>query len=458
MRKQLALVSLAALLVASPAVAAAANFGDGFGINVKNERITESELKDIASIGIKRVRVSISWYAVEQAKGQYRWDINLPRRSDADDYATRKEFTYDWLFGAITKAGLKADVTLHEGNAGLLGLVNIAPAGQEPQWRHVAPHTDADIDLFAGFAGASVKHMAKLYGRDKFSWHIWNEPDTDAGYPPKTDGATIGKLLTKSCEAIRRVDRKAVVMGPALGAYGDGDLRYDFMRAMFTQSNPLTCLDGLTVHPYRSAVPETAPVDYTKVSQVMAPFQTLSPTAVGVDEWGYSIDQHPNGVPATQKWRTFTEEEQAALMLRMYLTNLQAGVPLTVLYEWRNSCTSATDWECHFGAVGHDGKDKAAAKMFRFVWPTLMSRPLVWAQQVNKCSAGERLQRYSTRGDGTSWTVVWSTSTTPVPVVIEGQILKIVDIFGKDAPNKVLTGSPLMIQHVTGNLPKVSCQ
>jgi len=451
--KNLLCTCAALALLSFPATASL--FGDGFGVNVKNERITPAELKEIAASGIKRVRISISWYAVEQQAGQYRWDVRLPRRTDADDYATRKSFTYDELLAWVAAAGLKADVTLHEGNAGLLGLVNIAAPGKPPEYRHAAPHTDAELKQFAAFAAATVKHFTPL---NVARWHIWNEPDTDGGFAPKTNAAEVGKLLAYSCQAIRQVAPRASVMGVALGAYGDGDLRYDFMRGMFTQANPLTCINGFSVHPYRSAVPETAPRDYARVAAVLKPHQPAGKTApVAVDEWGYSINKSLSGRPSTQLWRTWTEQEQAALTLRLYLTNLQANVPLTVAYEWRNSCTNPYGWECQFGAKNYDGTDKATARMFRYVWPALNSRPFVWAQPVAGCGSSEYLQRFGARkGDGMAWTVIW-TSGKARNITVDGNLLRATDIFGADIQPQRLTGSPIMLQHKSGDNPRIRC-
>lgn len=454
MKKLSCAVAFLALLCAP---VSAAVFGDGFGVNVKNERITPAELAEIAASGIKRVRISISWYAVEQQAGQYRWDIRLPRRTDADDYATRKDFTYDELLSWVARAGLKADTTLHEGNAGLLGLVNIAAPGKPAEYRHAAPHSDAQLRQFAAFAGATAKHFAKI--GDVARWHIWNEPDTDGGFPPKTNAAEVGKLAAYSCQAIREVAPKASVMGVALGAYGDGDLRYDFMAGMFAEANPLACLNGFSVHPYRSAPPETAAADYARVRKVLAPYQPVGKAAVPVtvDEWGYSINKSQSGRPVTQRWRTWTEQEQAALMLRAYLTNLQSNIPLTVAYEWRDSCTNPNDWECNFGAKAYDGSDKAAARMFRYVWPALNGRPFVWAQPVAGCSGSERLQRFGSRnGDGMAWTLVWTYGAAR-KITIDGKLVKATDIFGADIQPATLTGSPLMLQHKSGENPAIRC-
>lgn len=449
---------LLALLLSTSSMAHGAIFGDGFGVNIKTERITPTELAEIKAMGIKRVRVGLSWYIVEQQRGVYRFDTSNARRSDADDYGARTTSTYDQIMGEIVSAGLIVDATLHEGNAGLLGLVNIAPAGQPAQWRHRAPQTDAEIAMFAAFTSATVRHYDGLYP-NKFRWHIWNEPDTDSGYPPKTNAGTVGKLLLKSCEAIKRVSPRAKVMGPALGAYGDGFLRFDYLRGLFSQANPLTCLDGVTVHPYRSAVPEAAAADLARVASVMAPYQPQGKVVpVAIDEWGYSINVNTFPVP-TQAWRDRSENEQAALMLRMYLTSLVANVPLTVIYDWRDNGTSPTDWEHHFGVKAYNGADKAAARMFRFVWPNLSGRPYSWLSNVPGCGAGSRLMRFAGRqGDGITWSLAYTyDNATRTNFSISGQVLAVKDIFGADVTPTTLGKYPVLVKHLSATKPVLKC-
>lgn len=443
-------------------------FGDAFGINIKGEKITNPEMDMIAALGIKRVRTSVTWYMVEQQKGKYFWNYNRPRAVDAEDYATKKWYDYDSLIAALRARKLHVDLTLHEGSFVYGTLVNMAPAGSTPAYRITAPHTDTELAAFASFAAATVQHYKGIYGPNAFTWHIWNEPDTDGGYAPKTNAGTVGKLVTLSCEAIKQVDPQATVMGPALGAYGDGDLRYSFIEGMFSLSNPLNCIDAMTVHPYRSGVPETAPTDYAKVLQILAKWQPANRPKVKVatDEWGYATNKHVT-VPWSQRWRNFSGEEQAALMLRMYLTNLSNDVPLTVIYDWRDNGTDPYDWEHHFGVIGYNKEEKPAYKMFKAVWPLLSGRAL---QLVNKtptnCTANEYVLRFGAKAtDSSAWSIVWTDTTAIKSLLVNGPIMKVMDIYGNPVGLSALsggtgvrlTGSPLLIQHSLATPPALSC-
>ena len=322
-------------------------FGEDFGVNIKTERITNRELKTIASLGIRRVRIGISWYEVEKEKGQYIWTHDIDRYTRADNYSTRINYTYDDMIKEIRAHELKIDVTLHEGNELYTDKINIAKPGEEPEWRTASPHTPDQIKAFARFAAKAVEHYQR--SDNDISWHIWNEPDLDHTYcknkfndPSKgvcreAPATIFGQVISQSCEAIREVARHATIMGPALGATGNGDINYSFIDNMFTGApNLLTCLDAFTVHPYRPYVPETAAKEwessddtkygYPSIAEKLISHQPPPPgrvVPVAVDEWGYSIEKHDN-VPdpdyPAESWRKFTGAEQAALILRMYLT------------------------------------------------------------------------------------------------------------------------------------------
>lgn len=454
------------LLLALPAAAESPPvFGPGFGINIKSERITPTELDLIARLGIRRVRIAFSWYQVEKHKGEHDWAVALPRHPSADDYDTGRAYSsYEIMVQQIRERGLHADITLHEGNGVWTGApVNIAPPDQPAAYRLVAPRTPETIQAFAAFAAASVRHFQDKYGREGFTWHIWNEPDNKGGYPPEVDAGLFGALVAATCAAMRQVDPQLEIMGPALGAYGDGDLRYDFIDGMFTQANPLPCLNGFTVHPYRSAVPETAVADYAKVAAHLAPHQPKdrAPVPVAVDEWGYSINQSRGARPAAQAWRTYSGAEQAALMLRLYLTNLRARVPLTVIYDWRDRGEDPYEWEDHFGVMGFKGEEKPALRMFKAVWPALLDRALTAETVLQDCGTHEHGVRFGARqGDATEWTVLW-TDGTARQLGLRGDLLRMMDIFGndlvRDGKGVMLTGSPLLLQHRAGAAPSLRC-
>ena len=98
----------------------------------------------------------------------------------------------------------------------------------------------------------------------------------------------------------------------------------------------------------RNLEPETVLADYTRLRRLIkqhgtTPAQRAMPVLCG--EWGFSSARLPaiGGVP---------EPVQAAKMLRAWLTNLLAGVPLSIDYDW-----SDDDWGLHVWPfrVAHPG-------------------------------------------------------------------------------------------------------
>jgi polysaccharide biosynthesis protein PslG len=454
-------------------------FGAGFGINIKTERITPAELDRITALGIKRVRIGLSWYDVERERGVYRWDYAQQREPAADDYTTRRAYNYDDIIEQIRARGLHIDATLHESN-GLYTGDNVAVAGSTatpPDRRIPAPRTPAAIEAFAAFAAATVQHYQARYGADAFTWHIWNEPDQNGSFAPASDGAVFGQLMATTCAAIRQAAPESRIMGPALSAVGDGDFQYDFIAALFTKANPLSCLDAFTVHPYRAFVPETATADYVKLRQFLARWQPAKPVPIAVDEWGASTAAQPKGqtVPYHERWRDFSDREQAALMLRFYLTNLAAGLPLTVLYDWRDRGTDPTEREDRFGMVTFAGQDKPTITMLRTVWPILAGRPLLSdnAAALSGCSPEIKLLQFGGQAADstttTGWLVAWRATpysehmaAKPVELILSGTPQPAHDIFGQPvmpaaAGRLPLSGIPWLLPYALAHPPRLKC-
>lgn len=436
-----ALILLLALMptASAPAAEQPRRFGDGFGINIKVERITEPELDQIAKLGIRRVRLGISWFEVEKEKGIYRFDYAVPRDQAAPDYPERYVFNHDDMVTNILAHGLHLDVTLNQGNTLYTGApVNIAAPDQPQSLRLRAPRTSESRAGFAAFAASTVKHFQDKHGATNFTWLIWNEPDFPGGWPPEINAAEFGQLLHDTCTAIRVAAPDAKIMGPALGAHGNGDIKLSFIKDLFKAANPLPCLDAFTIHPYRSYAPETVTKTYAEVAQVLAPWQPKDkpPVPLAVDEWGYSINQHRGAPPEPARWRNFSGEEQAALMLRMYLTNLVAGLPLTTIYDWRDRGTDPYEWEDHFGVIGFKGEEKPAFKMFQATWRLLLDRPLLKPMPLPHCPPTLHALRFGARADDTkNWLIIWA-ETEVQPLTLHGEPEKVQDIFGQPVPHE----------------------
>lgn len=433
-------------------------FGQGFGINIKTERITDVELKKITDLGVDRVRISIVKGYVENDQG-YSWNRALRRDVEADDYNINKNYTYDGMIESIIKNhNLHIDITLDDGSEN--------------------PPEQSEVSDFAKFAAETVQHYTAKYGSTAFTWHIWNEPNPDYANP-----SVVGDLLQKSCQAIKQAAPDAEVMGPALLAVGDGDFDYDFIEHIFSPSvNPLKCLDAFTVHPYRSSEPETAADDslYYEIDgrSERADYPTLKShferyklgANIAVDEWGYTLTPAKKGTTAWT-WRQYADTaqaglEQAALILRMYLTNIASDIPLTVIYEWRNSGPDLNNDEHNYGIIGFYNDRKAAYSMFLNTWPKLLDRPYIGYGEPTNCDGKKVnwIEFGNKLNDNISWMVVWTYDRKKQHIVnVKGVTNQILDIFGHpisstNASKLVLTGIPLLLKHKTNVPLSISCR
>jgi polysaccharide biosynthesis protein PslG len=320
----------------------------GLGVWADPERTEDDEMDRIKSLGMNYIRMDMRWNEVEQLRGQYVWT------------------EFDRNMASLHDHNLKAIVILQGGNAAYSGKVRLDsrsnPYGVE--WIEPAPTKDEEVKAFAAFAAAAVKR----YGTNDVIWEIWNEPDLTIFWAPKPDIEAFSRLATATCQAMRQVDPHATIIGPAL-AHLPRIYNYykaDYLNA-FLQSPVVSCLDAISVHPYRHGdeTPETAQDDYRKLSKRMKHYLPGGKSLLIVNsEWGYSLSE-------------VTDEQQAAYALRSYLVDAMSGVPLSLWYSWKDalheheSDRRRWDREAHFGLVDFDGNDKPAVTVLEEILPHL---------------------------------------------------------------------------------------
>lgn len=114
----------------------------------------------------------------------------------------------------------------------------------------------------------------------------------------------------------------------------------------------LDYIDAVSVHPYRSNPSETALIDYDRLRSVVE-----GKTIVG-SEWGYTTGgTYANRVDLVK---------QAQYVVRKYIVNPLARVPITIIYDWRYDRLSHRESEHNFGLVSHQWR---GGKLF-FIKPS----------------------------------------------------------------------------------------
>lgn len=272
----------------------------GWGVNIHFTHPQPGEMEAIAAAGFKWVRMDLTWENVERQRGVYNF---------AD---------YDELMASLTKNHLRALLILDYGN---------------PLYGGDSPHTAEQRNAFANFAAASVKH----FRHRGVLWEMWNEPNLNF-WKPVANATEYIALATQVGKTIRRIAPDEWYIGPALSGL-DGP----FLQKCFS-GGLLQYWDAITIHPYRHLSPETVALDWMRLRKMVA--ATGHPKPILSGEWGYSAG--PKGMVA--------DELPAPYAPRQYLYNQASGVPLSILYEWRD----APGAEERFGIVDDRMQPKPA--------------------------------------------------------------------------------------------------
>lgn len=285
---------------------------NGFGINI-HFRGEPRDLDMIAKAGFKFIRMDLTWSGIEQAKGVYDFE----------------KLGYDALTKGCTERGIR-----------ILYILDYSNKLYESD-RSV--RTEAGRKAFADFAEAA----AKRYAGKGILWEIWNEPNLKHFWSPQPSAEDYCRLVEETAPRIRKADHSGLVVAGATSQIPLGWLEDCFKRGL------LKWIDVLSVHPYRSQPPETVVKDYVKLRQLIARYTPQGkemPIISG--EWGYSNINWDKS--------RLSEQEQAQYFVRMFLINLDGGIPVSIWYDWKNDGTDPNEREHQFGTVKHNLNPKAA--------------------------------------------------------------------------------------------------
>ncbi|NIA31894.1 MAG: cellulase family glycosylhydrolase, partial [Actinobacteria bacterium] len=199
-------------------------------------------------------------------------------------------------------------------------------------------HSEKGRAAFARFAAA----LAKRYAGKKIIWELWNEPNLDKFWRPKSNVDDYMAWCKAVVPSIRQADSSACIVGPAVSS-----IDFAFLENCFKQGL-LDLVDGVTVHPYRSPgrSPETAIPEYNQLKLLIDQYRPDGkdiPVLSG--EWGYNTT-------------VMSRELQGKYLPRQWLSNLSAGIPISIWYDWHDDGRDPNEGEHNFGTVTWDYKPK----------------------------------------------------------------------------------------------------
>ncbi len=280
--------------------------------------------KQMKSIGLGIGRTDLHWETVETTRGIYNFSV------------------FDGLTNAMLTAGIRPMYILDFSNViyeppvttGTLLTTTIKPPPIHAQ----------SVAAFNNFAAAA----AARYKGKKIIWEIWNEPNIQKFWPTGPNADQYADLAITTCWAIRNADPDATIIAPGLSG-----ATTDFLKVVFARGL-LDCIDGVSVHPYRSsnsAIPETVQADYDTLKALItqyAPPARLQKIALVNSEWGWSAAA---GVGATY-------DQQANYLVRQKLLDMANGLGASIWYDWKNDGVDPTAIQQNFGIVDANGYAK----------------------------------------------------------------------------------------------------
>jgi len=276
----------------------------GWGINIHFTHPGPGEIQKLSGAGFKWIRMDCFWSGIEKERGRY-------------DFSA-----YDDLMKNLRSVGIRPLFFLCYGN---------------DLYEHGSPRTQQSRDAFCRFAEAAVTHFK---GKGVV-WEMWNEPNITF-WQPKPNVDEYIALAKAVGETIRRVAPEEWYIGPGVSTFD-----WSFLQSCLN-AGLLNYWDAVSTHPYRGGPPETVVDDWARLRSMI---QTSAPRGRSIpmisSEWGYSDISGGIGL-----------ERQGEYAVRMYLADLMSGVPLSILYDWKNDGVSTTDPECNFGTVKPDLQPK----------------------------------------------------------------------------------------------------
>jgi hypothetical protein len=294
---------------------------DGFGLHLMRWSSAE-DLDNTVAAGFKVVRLGMGWSTVERQKGVY-------------DFVTPG---YDGMVQRCTDRGLRMMLILGSRNR-LYGSMRTEEARR-------------------GLA-AYAKAAAQRYRGKNILWDIWNEPNFESfwevtgkpryGIRPtpasKQDAADFCKLVEVVSPAIKSADPTGIVLAP-----GTSEIRLERgYEAELFRNGLLQWIDAFSTHPYQKQPPEAAVADYNALRLLMRKYGREVPIVQG--EWGYSL--------VNWDGTTLSEETKAQYLVRMMLTSLYAGIPVS-LWHTLYDMNTANRRENNFGIMSADHQPKLA--------------------------------------------------------------------------------------------------
>ncbi|MFJ4194354.1 glycosyl hydrolase family 5 [Pseudomonas sp. NPDC089534] len=189
------------------------------------------------------------------------------------------------------------------------------------------------------FAGA-VTGLEAAYRTQLVAIEIWNEPDLATYWPTGNFDATFAPFMKAMCQSLQGKASSTPLIGFGFARPPNAGSASAVALNSIVNAYP-DCLDAVSYHPYGMTA--------AQIGNAQAFIQQNYRLPGVISEWGISA-LGSNGGP----------EGQASKIGAFIADVKRLNIPLTSIYEWKNSDTGSNDRERNFGLLTSDGQPKPA--------------------------------------------------------------------------------------------------
>ncbi|MDR6947440.1 hypothetical protein J2Y39_002038 [Pseudomonas sp. 2957] len=197
-----------------------------------------------------------------------------------------------------------------------------------------------ELNAAGGKFANTVTGLEKSWSSQLVAIEIWNEPDLETYWPTRNFDTTFVPFMAGMCKAFEAQPQTTPRVGfgfarpPSAGSASTVALK------SIVSEYP-KCLNAVSYHPYGMTA--------TQISNAQTFIQQSFNLPGVISEWGVSA-LASNGGPEGQ-----------ATKINAFITDVKRlNIPLTSIYEWRNSDSGSNDREKNFGFLTSDGQPKPA--------------------------------------------------------------------------------------------------
>ena len=276
--------------------------GKTFGIQVKIQKFTAADAAEIKAAGFTFVRFGV-------------WSDSLTAK------AYQKQVSD--AFAAAQSAGLPVLLTVRA----------IKPLTPTPD--NVDELTKAGESFATALTG-----LEKTYSSQLVAIEIWNEPDLETYWPTRNFATTFVPFMSAVCKSLQATAQTTPVVGFGFARAPTAGSASTVALNRIVSEYP-KCLDAISYHPYGMTA--------TQISTAQSFIQQNFHLPGVISEWGVSALSSHGGI-----------DGQASKVSAFIVDVKKLNIPLTSIYEWRNSESGSNEREKNFGLLTTDGQPKPA--------------------------------------------------------------------------------------------------